>query len=239
MVSWRGYRLHGHDLASLAFTFVGSSAATGLTLLQFPQTGPGHWILGGAVVLAATAGSAVTLGAGNRTRGARDRARRQRLARSIVEDVLRGSIASLSARPDHTGAVVFLPSEDGSLQSVYTYNKRGKADGELRFEKWQGATGHAWGEQDQTIALLDRAPASDLRERWKLSADQIAMTAHLKVVVATPIWATDDSERMVGIVSIDSDLPDAECQLTSDRALDEAIQLAQLLAHVLTLADLV
>jgi hypothetical protein len=58
------------------------------------------------------------------------------------------------------------------------------------------------------------------------------------VVVSTPIWADDVLERLVGIVGVDSEVPDAECGLTSQRSLDTALQPAALVARILSLAEL-
>lgn len=237
----RRFHLHGHDLAVLALNCTSWSAGALLAVLQFPPDGrsPLVWGTATVVVLAATVGATLTQAQGNAGRDRLDRDRRRRLARSIVEDACRAAISGLSTCPERTGAIVFLPRGDGKLESTFTFNKRGKPDSELSFEKWQGATGHAWGVRDQVVALLDQAPASELRDRWKLTPDQIALTSRLKVVVATPIWSPEDPETMLGVVSIDSDVPNSECQLASEQSLDDAIELAQLLAHVLILADLV
>jgi hypothetical protein len=234
-------RLHlrQHDLLTLALNAVGWVAAAILTMLQFQTLSPLHFLVAVVMIIAPTAASLLTTMRGNRARDVAEREKRRKLAGSVVEDACRIAIKSMSRCPEATGAVVFLPDESGGLQTAYAYNKRGKPDSNLQFEKYQGATGHAWGTGEQTIARLSEVPEDELAQKWKLSPEYIKLTEHLKIVVATPIWDWNDSERMVGVVSIDCEVPDEECGLTSPESTDEALQLAALLARILTLAELV
>lgn len=101
-------------------------------------------------------------------------------------------------------------------------------------------TGHAWATGEQTFADLSLATPSQLAETWKLSPEYITLTQHPQGVVSTPIRAWDDPERMVGIVSVDCEVPNSESGLTSQPSLDAALALAAAsVARILSLAELV
>jgi hypothetical protein len=232
--------LQRHDVVAIGFNFVSSSAAAVLAVLQFGErTSAWHWVLGGVSVLGATAGLTAAAMHGNRVRSAAERRKRSQLVRSLIEDSFRGTIAQMSRAPASTAGVVFLPNRAGELETAFTYNKQGKPDGDLRFKPYVGCTGHAWATKKQAFADLARATPKELETTWKLSPDYVARTTHLKAIVSTPMWAWDDPERLIGIVSVDCDVADEECQLGSPRSLNEALQLAKLIARILTLADVV
>lgn len=53
--------------------------------------------------------------------------------------------------------------------------------------------------------------AADFETTWKLTAEQIRLTAHLKTVVATPIRIEGSPGKLVGILWMDSPLSAHEC----------------------------
>lgn len=148
----------------------------------------------------------------------------------------------MTARPDKTGCAVFLPDDIRDprvLDTVYAYNKEDAPDRELKLQPFQGSAGHAWAMRRQTVALLGEVSAFDLEQTWKLTPEQIRLTQHLKVIVSTPIWAWEDPDQLIGVVSVDSELEDSECRLSSPRSLSAALELAEMIARILSLADLV
>lgn len=238
----RRYRLRAQDGAVLALNLVGTGAGAMLTVLQFPDPTALHVLAGIIVVLGSVGAAAAALASANKLQDDASRATRKRLAASLVEDLCRATVKLASRCPDHTGMVVFLPSDQrGSnmLEATYEFNKTGKADANLRFGKYEGVAGHVWATGEQAFARLSEVSPEDLRLTWKLSPEYVSRTAHLKVVVATPIWAVDNPEQLLGVVTLDSECADEECELTSDESLDEALQSAQVLAQILKLADLV
>jgi hypothetical protein len=192
-----------------------------------------------SVVVAAVLAAVEALVRGNLTRDSAEREKRRRLARSLIEDVCAAAIRLMSSCPEKTAAVVFRPDQKEVLRTEFTYNKQDKPDRNLQFGRLEGATGHAWATGTQTVAKLSEVSEEELEQTWKLSPEYIRLTAHLKVVVATPIPSLDDPATLLGIVTVDSEVPDDQCGLTSEKSLDEALQLAKLLARILTLAELV
>jgi hypothetical protein len=136
------------------------------------------------------------------------------------------------------GVVVFLPDPSGVLQTAYTFNKADKPDSDLRFERHQGVVGDAWARRTQMVAYLDEVTEQDLRQTWKLSPEYISRTLYLKTIVATPIRSANDPDRILGIVSVDIDLPNDKCGIASEESQDEALQLARMLADIMNLSDL-
>jgi glucose uptake protein GlcU len=151
----RRYRLRRLDFLVVGLNLIGVSATTGLTLAQFPAlTRP--LVAAGAVAIIVTVGaSVVSLEIENEAQDAKERATRQELARSLVEDLCRTTVRAMSRCPEQTGVIVFLPDQSGTLQSTYTLHKEGKPDRDLRFAKYEGATGHAWATGEQFCAKPD------------------------------------------------------------------------------------
>jgi hypothetical protein len=65
------------------------------------------------------------------------------------------------------------------------------------------------------------------------------LTSDIKAIVSTPIWTSERPEHLIGIVSIDSTVGHGEGGLLSQESLDEALQLAAVMAQILELAELV
>jgi hypothetical protein len=233
------YRLRRLDYLALACTLIGVSGTTVLTLAQFGSPSWPLIVVGIVVIVVTVGGSALGLAVENEAQDARERATRRELAGALVEDLCRSTIRGISRCPAKTGAVVFLPDSDGVLASAYTFQKEQMPDRNLRFAKYEGATGHAWATGEQTWARLDEATEEDLARIYKLSPEYIRLTAHLKVVVATPIWSVDSPRRMLGVVSIDSEASPDASGLLSDESLEAALELAVGLARILTFAKLV
>jgi hypothetical protein len=236
-------RLHlgWHDLIVLGLNFLSWTAGASLAVLQFPVESRSSGIYAGGVImaLAPSVVAIVTQISGNTKRSREELERRRKLATSIIEDLCRAVTKIMSACPDRTGVVVFLPTSSGVLQTTYTFNKNDRPDNDLQFEKHQGVVGDAWARGELMVGNLEEVTEQDLRQIWKLSPEYISRTSHLKTIVAVPIRSADDPEQIIGIVSIDSDLPNDQCGIASDESQDEALQFARMLAHIMKLADLV
>jgi hypothetical protein len=200
-------------------------------------------MIGAAIVVLGTlSASAVALAAGNKAQDDAGRETRKRLAEALVEGLCRSTVKLASACPEQTGLVVFLPAGSAGmehLETAFSFNKKGRPDASLRFGRYEGVAGHVWATGEQAFARLDTVSEDDLHRTWKLSAEYIRLTAHLKIVVGTPIRAPDNPDRILGVVTLDSDVSDAECGLASEESLEEAAQCAHVLAQILTLAQLV
>lgn len=237
--SLKRYRLRRLDFLALGLTFIGVSGTTGLTLAQFGSPSLPLVVVGLVVIVVTVGGAALGLAVENEAQDAKERATRQELAGALVENLCRTTVRAISRCPAQTGVIVFLPDGGDILKSTYTFQKDKKPDRNLRFAKYEGATGHAWATGEQVWARLDEATEADLARTYKLSPEYIKLTAHLKVVVATPIWAVDDPRRMLGVVSIDSEATGDESGLLSEESLHEALELAVGLARIMTFAKLV
>jgi hypothetical protein len=231
--------LRPNDIPPLLLSTGGIAAATLLAELQFAESNAGLWVLGAAVVLLSGLGAAESLIRGNIAQDTAERRKRRTLARSLIHGICDAAVREMSACPDKTGVIVFLPEDDGLLHATFTYHKDDRPDRGLAFRPLQGCTGHAWDTGRQTVARLEEVTEEDLRLTWKLTAEQITATRHLKMVVSTPIWAGDDPEQKLGVVSVDTEGDEADCQIASEESLNEALQLATMLSAVLKLADLV
>ena len=231
--------LRRHDFPAVAFSTGGIAAATLLAKLQFSESNPALWALGVLAIVSSAFGAAESLVRGNIAQDTEERRTRRMLAQSLIHDICDGAVREMSHCPEKTGVIVFLPEDDGLLHAAFTYHKDDRPDRALAFRPLQGCTGHAWDTEKQTVARLGEVTEEDLRMTWKLTAEQIAVTRHLKMVVSTPIWALDNSELKLGVVSVDTEAEEVDCQIASEESLSEALQLATILAGVLRLADLV
>ncbi|MGH2356133.1 MAG: hypothetical protein ACRDJN_31380 [Chloroflexota bacterium] len=232
-------RLARHDRYALISTFGGAAFLTVLSVLQFQEPTVVHWLLGFGGVLLTTGATGFQLVRGNIARNAKERETRRRLAEGLMEASFDTAVQLMSRRPDVTGGIVYLPDGGGVLRPTFLYRKEGEPEDHPSFEKWVGCTGHAWGERAQRSADLAEVTDDELRTTWKLSANTILLTRHLKVIVSTPIWTTESPQRLVGIVSIDSEVPDAECRLLSPKSRRQAQRHAAQVALILELAELV
>lgn len=236
----RRYRhLQRHDIAVLVLNAVSCSGAAALAVLQFADRTMWHWLGGAVVALTAIAAALEAAGRGTRERDARERETRRRLAESLIEDSFEAAVRLMSRRPDRTGGIVYLPDEAGVLHPTFLYNKDGAPADHPSFEKWVGCTGHAWGERSQRSADLSEATDEDLATTWKLSPALIRQTRHLQAIVSTPVWTTEPPRRLIGVVSIDSEVPDAESQLLTPESRRRAQSHAAAVALILELAELV
>ncbi|MFN0070770.1 MAG: hypothetical protein ACKVVP_04685 [Chloroflexota bacterium] len=239
VVKWlsRYRHLRLHDIWAIIFGLIGTTANAGLALAQFQTLTIGHWAMATLMVLAPAFGVAEALTRGNINRSAEERDKRQRIVRKLVEDTCGTVVRLMSACPSQTGCIVFLPDSDGLLYPRFAYNKENQPDRNVSFRPLVGCTGHAWGQGRQTRANLSEATSVDLATTWKLSPEQITLTAHLRTVVSTPIWNEDAPDVMLGVVTVDSQADETTCGITTDESADEARQLAVLLARILKLAD--
>ncbi len=138
-----------------------------------------------------------------------------------------------ATRPDiNVRSCVFLP-QGNRLAIVFHSNMRDAPDLGISFERWQGCTDQAWADGRQTMGDLSRATEADLHERWKLSPMQIRITNHLKSILSTPIFHPQNSDIILGVLSIDSDADMSESRFDQAEFLDAALQVAEALAHLL------
>lgn len=144
----------------------------------------------------------------------------------------------VSRVPDKTGVMLFLPDDEGNLRATFTHNKDRRPDANLVFAPMAGATGHAWWSKNQVVADLSRTTPDDLQLTWKLTPEQVSVTADLRAVVSTPVWSNGMPRRMLGVLSIDCLEPLEVCGMADEEALRGALLSAGMAAYILELADL-
>jgi hypothetical protein len=226
-------------LPAALVSFVGPSAATWIAVASMPA--PSTLIYAIAIVASVAPGLVTVdqLARAHQRDDEAQRERRRRIAEPLIEQVLAVAVRTVSATPDKTGAILFLPDATGVLCATFTYNKDRKPDRNIVFEERAGATGHAWWSGEQTVADLSAASEADLERTWKLTSEQVRVTAHVKAIVSTVLWSSTQPRRKLGVLSIDCEEPMDACRMSSDDALEVALSLARTAAYVLELADLV
>lgn len=241
MFGWfQRYRgLRKGDIQTLALSLTYLTTSTGLTLMQFAEVGVLHVLLGAIVIALGTTITAEPLVRGNQRRDREEQRKRRQLVEPIIESICQAAVREMSRRPDVTGCILYLPDKEGVLQTAFSYNKRGKPDAQLSFRALEGCAGHTWARGEQAVARLDPGNPDEPARTWKLSPEYVRLTAHVQVVVSTPIWSPDDANRMIGVITVDCEASDQECGIGSDESLGEALLLAAVVAHVLNLAELV
>jgi len=113
------------------------------------------------------------------------------------------------------------------------------ADQKIRFAKWQGCVGYAWGYRAPTVADMT-LPFMDGGPRWGLTAEQLELTNHLKAILALPVRLPKDHESIIAILSFDTEEPIAELLIKDHHkkiASEVASQIGLLLAAFNNLTD--
>jgi hypothetical protein len=131
----------------------------------------------------------------------------RRDASSVIKKAL--DLACLLLGQGRSGlyrANVFTPM-DSSGQTLgikyYSTNMTDARDIKIRLDKWQGATGLAWGYKTPIVANLGiegvKGGAS-----WGLTPEQVEITASLEAILAYPIRHPKKVGEFVGILSFDT-----------------------------------
>lgn len=112
-------------------------------------------------------------------------------------------------------ANVFLPKRATSLKlwlaelklrvAFHSSNMKGASDLGIKFDKWQGCTGKAWGLEKVTVSDLT-LPEVEGGAAWGLDEHQLSITSKIKTIISVPIFHPLN-EKVVGIFSIDSEKP--------------------------------
>jgi hypothetical protein len=82
-------------------------------------------------------------------------------------------------------------------------------DAEIRYEKWQGCVGKAWGYETGVVASANQLTFEKSKE-WNLTEKQFLLTKEIKSIIAWPIMNPFTEGQILGILSFDttSDLSD-------------------------------
>src|SRR5260221_7245403 len=102
---------------------------------------------------------------------------------------------------------IFIPDKtDNKLRIVYSYNMQNAPDLTIRLDRNAGCAGHAYhfGEPKWADLAYLPDPKVQLRNEFKLEDDQIAVTKHLKAVLAVPIRHPINSQLVIGALNLDS-----------------------------------
>ena len=93
------------------------------------------------------------------------------------------------------------------IEIVYNSSNMNSApDLNIKLEKWQGCTGHAWGYRSPTLANLS-IPEAKGGAPWGLSDEQVELTKHLHAILAVPVWHPEDKNKIIAMVSFDASEP--------------------------------
>jgi hypothetical protein len=128
-------------------------------------------------------------------------------AREVITRAL--DFASLmlnNGRKDFIRASVFLHNKGSSDKleiRFHSSNMENAADIKLKFDRWQGCVGKAWGYQAGVVAVADQL-AADKRQVWSLTEEQYALTQGLKYIVAQPVTNPDHKGQVIGILCFDA-----------------------------------
>jgi len=136
-----------------------------------------------------------------------------------------------------TRSSVFLIGDDERLQIVQHHNMLAAPDRSIKFGKYQGCVGQAWGRKEQIVGNLPAASDVELSTAWGLTPEQIALNGNVKSILSTPIWFPGDV--IVGILNIDSDGPLATSGLDQAEVMNLAAQTAEILAGLLELGEII
>lgn len=85
----------------------------------------------------------------------------------------------------------------------FSSNMKDAKDVGIKFEKYRGCTGVAWGIRKPVIADLT-IPKKEASPDWLLTHDQLEMTTDLNTVFSHPISHPYNKNTMIGILSFDS-----------------------------------
>lgn len=118
------------------------------------------------------------------------------------------------------------------LVPVYWYNTgQGDPDLRLALKAGTGVAGTAFSEKRQVFGDLEmmRRPGAS---RWGLTDEQVALTAHVKYVLSTPVFSRSNPDRVTMVLNLDTDQDGPPDQFREDRLGDPARNLANTISKV-------
>lgn len=103
-------------------------------------------------------------------------------------------------------ANIMLPEPSGDFMTI-RFSTVGYSPEELtmRWGRYQGPYGHAWGEGRPQIA-----PTGEPAEGWGMTPAQRLLTASLGMTIAVPVSLPDRPAEVVAVVSVDDSEPPGE-----------------------------
>lgn len=113
-------------------------------------------------------------------------------------------------RAKYRACIFTMGKKDSNVLSIQynSSNMDDAVDVDIKLEKLQGCTGHAWAEDQPVVADLTIAE-QDGAATWGLTDEQKTMTEKLKAVLSIPI-CYPTNHRKIGILSFDSEEPVAD-----------------------------
>jgi len=153
---------------------------------------------------------------------------------AVIEVMLNQLVRSLpSARGQGGGrlrANVMLADKSGTQRIKWAYGMDDASDRNIALERWQGCAGYAFCDRSVTWADLGGLVQREIRDQWKLTAEQYAATREVRSVVSAPL---SKGGKVVGTVNVDSDKPLAESLLGNDEVRDLVAQTAELVGRIM------
>lgn len=131
---------------------------------------------------------------------------------------------------------VMLPTSHQTRVVVYQYGMTNDPDQDLELAEDGGCSGKCWTEKESMYADLSDAAKTDNHLKWKMTkAQQAKVRGDRKTMVSIPIFAPGVEDRLIGVLSADSN---AQVALETDQPQLEKIfdigqQWAVVLTHVL------
>lgn len=159
--------------------------------------------------------------------------RNRELSEANINEALRQAARIMSPNDPNGRANVMLIGSDNRLHIAYHFNMAEAPDLGVRFDKYQGCTGHAWALGEQAFADLKDIDEAELRRTWKLSPDQINLTAAVKSIICTPIRDPRNRESIAGVFSVDSTLPLTQTRFDGHETAEEGLKVAEVIARLL------
>ena len=134
---------------------------------------------------------------------------------------------------------VMLPTSRDTRIVAYQFRMDADPDQDFELELDAGCSGRCWSERAPAYADLEDAATGDNYLKWKMTkAQQAKVRKDRKTMVSIPIFVPGSEEKLIGILSADSDesiikegRPDAD---RVDRILDIGMKWAVVLTAVLS-----
>ncbi len=134
-------------------------------------------------------------------------AERENEAKEIITRAL--DIASLTisrGRKDPIRSNLFLHNKGSSNKieiRFHSSNMETAPDLGIKFDKWQGCVGKAWGYEAGVVGIADQLVPEKTQD-WKLTKEQYALTKEIKSIITWPIRDPDVKGKILGILSFDT-----------------------------------
>lgn len=163
-------------------------------------------------------------------------AERENEAKEIITRAL--DIASLTigrGRKDPIRSNLFLHNKGSSNKieiRFHSSNMETAPDLGIKFDKWQGCVGKAWGYEAGVVAVADQLVPEKTQD-WNLTKEQYALTKEIKSIITWPIRDPDVKGKILGILSFDTS-SDLSEYFTSEEARQLVADLSGFIGKLLT-----